>query len=65
MSYSLNSLKGGYIGDYIRNYYRLYKGDARSLGQSSHYDCCDSHGLCLPYSAWSSTYGLGFGDVVK
>ena len=22
MSYSLNSLKGGYIGDYIGNYYR-------------------------------------------
>ena len=24
VSYSLNSLKGGYIGDYIRNYYRGY-----------------------------------------
>ena len=24
MSYSLNSLKGGYIGDYIGNYYRAY-----------------------------------------
>ena len=23
-SYSLNSLKGGYIGDYIGNYYRAY-----------------------------------------
>ena len=24
MSYSLNSLKGGYIGDYIWDYYRGY-----------------------------------------
>ena len=24
MCYSLNSLKGGYIGDYIRNYFRSY-----------------------------------------
>ena len=24
MYYSLNSLKGGYIGDYIGNYYRAY-----------------------------------------
>ena len=24
LSYSLNSLKGGYIGDYIRDYYRGY-----------------------------------------
>ena len=24
MSYSLNSLKGGYIGDYIGDYYRGY-----------------------------------------
>ena len=26
MSYSLNSLKGGYMGDYIGDYYRAYKG---------------------------------------
>ena len=26
MSYSLNSLKGGYIGDYIGDYYRGYLG---------------------------------------
>ena len=26
MSYSLNSLKGGYIGDYIGDYYRGYYG---------------------------------------
>ena len=26
MSYSLNSLKGGYIGDYIVDYYRAYEG---------------------------------------
>ena len=24
LSYSLNSLKGGYIGNYIRDYYRAY-----------------------------------------
>ena len=38
MSYSLNTLKGGYIGDYIGHYYRSYQGDARSLD-------CSSHGL--------------------
>ena len=27
MSHSLNSLKGGYIGDYIGNYYRAYEGE--------------------------------------
>ena len=32
MSYSLNSLKGGYIGEY----YRVIKGDTRSLDSSSH-----------------------------
>ena len=26
LSYSLNSLKGGYIGDYIGDYYRGYVG---------------------------------------
>ena len=26
MSYSLNSLKGGYIGDYIEDYYKGYEG---------------------------------------
>ena len=35
MSYSLNSLKGGYIGDYIGDYYRDIKGDARSVDYSS------------------------------
>ena len=38
MSYSLNSLKGCYIGDYIGNYYRGYKGDARSLDYGSYGD---------------------------
>ena len=36
MSYSLNSLKGGYIGDYIGDYYRDIKGDTRSLDYSSY-----------------------------
>ena len=35
MSYSLNSLKGGYIGDYIGDYYRGTKGDTRSLDNGS------------------------------
>ena len=35
MSHSLNSLKGGYIGDYIGNYYRVIKGDTRSLDSGS------------------------------
>ena len=32
MSYSLNSLKGGYIGNYIRTIKGVLKGDTRSLG---------------------------------
>ena len=36
MSHNLNSLKGGYIGDYIWDYYRVTKGDTRSLDCSSH-----------------------------
>ena len=36
MSYSLNSLKGDYIGDSIGNYYRAYKGDTRSLDYGSY-----------------------------
>ena len=35
LSYSLNSLKGGYIGDYIGDYYRVIKGDTRSLDNGS------------------------------
>ena len=36
MCQNLNSLKGGYIGDYIRDYYGVIKGDTRSLDYSSH-----------------------------
>ena len=36
MSCSLNSLKGGYIGDYIGDYYRGIKGDTRSLDNGSY-----------------------------
>ena len=35
VSYSLNSLKGGYIGDYIGTTIGLIKGDTRSLDYSS------------------------------
>ena len=35
MSYSLNSLKGDSIGDYIGEYVRVLKGDSRSLDYSS------------------------------
>ena len=38
LSYSLDPLKVGYIGDYIRDYYTtigLIKGDTRSLDYSS------------------------------
>ena len=35
LSYSLNSLKGGYIGAYIGDYYRGLKGATRSLDYSS------------------------------
>ena len=31
MSYSLNSLKGGYIGDYIRDYYGGYQGGCQEF----------------------------------
>ena len=36
MSYSLNSLKGGSIGDYIGDYYKRIMGDTRSLDYSSY-----------------------------
>ena len=36
MSYSLNSLTGGYVGDYIGEYYRVIKGDTWSLDHGSH-----------------------------
>ena len=40
MNHCLNSLKGGYIGDSIGDYYRgtigVIKGDARSLDKSSY-----------------------------
>ena len=46
MSYSLNSLKGGYIGDYIGDYYRGYfKGDTRSLDYSSY--ASSEGGACM------------------
>ena len=35
LSYSLNSLKGCYIGDYMGVYYRVFKGDTRSLDYST------------------------------
>ena len=35
MSHSLNSLKGGYIGDYIGATTGLIKGDTRSLDNGS------------------------------
>ena len=39
MSCSLNSLKGGYVGDYIGDYYiGVIKGDARSLDYGSYVD---------------------------
>ena len=36
MSHSLNSLRGGYTGDYIGDYYRVIKGDTRSLDYSTY-----------------------------
>ena len=36
MSYSLNSLKGGYIKDYIGTTIGVIKGDTRSLENGSH-----------------------------
>ena len=36
MDCSLNSSKGGYIGEYIGAYYRGYSGDTRSLDSGSH-----------------------------
>ena len=36
MSYSLNSLMGGYIGDYIGTTIGVIKGDTRSLDYSSY-----------------------------
>ena len=39
MTYSLNSLKEGYIGDSIGDYYGVTQGDTRSLDCSSIYLC--------------------------
>ena len=39
MSYSLNSVKGSYKGDSIRDYYRVTKGDTRSSDYSSYGGC--------------------------
>ena len=36
MSYSLNSLKEGYLGDSIGEYYRVIKGDTQNLDYSSY-----------------------------
>ena len=36
MSYSLNSVRGGYTGNYMGDYYWGIKGDTRSLDYSSH-----------------------------
>ena len=36
MSHSLNSFKGGYIGDSIGDYYRVISGDTRSLDYSTY-----------------------------
>ena len=36
MSYSLNSLQAGYVGDYLGDYYGDIKGDTRSLEHGSH-----------------------------
>ena len=36
MSYSLNSLKAGYIGDYKGTTIGLFKGDTRSLDNGSY-----------------------------
>ena len=36
MNCSLNSLKGGYIENDTGSYYRVIKGDTRSLDYSSH-----------------------------
>ena len=44
MSHSLNSLKGGYIGDYIGSYYRVIKGDTRNLDYSSYMVGYQDHG---------------------
>ena len=44
VSYSLNSLKGGFIGEYIGDYYRGIKGGTRSLDYSS---CGDSQSSCI------------------
>ena len=41
MSYSLNSLKGRYIGDYIGTTMGVMKGDTMSLDYSSYVDMED------------------------
>ena len=36
MNYNLNSLKVGYMGDYVGDYYRAYNGDTWSLDYGSY-----------------------------
>ena len=63
MSHSLNSLKGGYIGDYIQGTTTgASKGDTRSLDYSSHVSCSrPSKTACpdpYPQSTSNSPIGL-------
>ena len=62
MSYSLNSLKGGYIGDYIGDYYRVIKGGTRSLEYSSYgtkYGFCS---IVVSLMVWVSIPHMGTWD---
>ena len=70
MSYSLNSLKGGYIGEYIYRGLGVTKGDTRSLDYSSYgfrvqgswvEGSLDYQGLFL-CTLWVCT--LGFGSLM-
>ena len=46
MSYSLNTLKGGYIGDYMGDYYGVSQNGRRwrTLGIYWDYENCGGHG---------------------
>ena len=49
MSYSLTSLKGGYIGDYMGTSIGVIKGDTRSLDYSSYEDPTSFKATLLSY----------------
>ena len=57
MSYSLNSLKGAYIRDYIRDGHRVIKWDTKSFHYSSYcWDCIEVILIEMVYTGIAESY---------